>query len=80
MPDAARHNEELSREYRNKAAIRFGATDAEVTTENEEHLVLVVMRVPGELSLNFCHFDVLVVDLTDDSWRPKLLKSGTREF
>jgi len=38
-----------------------------VTTENEEHLVLVVMGVPGELSLNLCHFDVLVVDLTDDS-------------
>jgi hypothetical protein len=59
--------EELAGEDGDRAAVRFGATDAEETTEDEEHLVLVVMGVPGELSLNLCHFDVLVVDLTDDS-------------
>jgi hypothetical protein len=51
-----------------------------MTTEDEEELVLVIVRMPGELSLDLSDFDVLVVDLTYDSRRPKLLKVGTREF
>jgi hypothetical protein len=77
---ATRYDKELAGEYGDRTAICLGAPDAEVTTENEEHLVLVVMSVPGELSLNPCHFDVLVVDLTYDSRRPELFESGTREF
>ncbi len=55
------------------------ASDAEMATENEEHLVLLVMVVPGELALDLCYFDVLdwsfrksELDLTHDSRRPKL--------
>ena len=70
--DAARHYEELAGAHRHGAAFCIGASDAELATENEEHLVLLVMLVPGELSLDLGYFDVLIVDLTHDSRRPKL--------
>ena len=80
VTDAARDDEELTRTERYGAAICFGAADAEEATEDQKHLVLVFVRVPGELALDLRHFDVLVVDLTDDSRRPQLVESGTREL
>src|SRR6185312_15973988 len=40
----------------------------------------MVMCVPGKFALDLRHFDVLIVNLTDDSRRPKLCKRGTGEF
>jgi len=70
----------LARADRNRAAVRFSATDAEQAAENQEHLVLVLMRVPGELSVRLRDLDVLIVDLANHSRRPKLVKSGTCKF
>jgi hypothetical protein len=67
VTNAARDYEELTGKNGHGAAVRIGSSDAEVAPENEEHLVFVVMRVPGELALDLCHFDVLVVDLTYNS-------------
>ena len=61
---AARDYKELTGKNGHGAAVCIGASDAEVAPEDEEHLVFVVVRVPGKLSLDLCHFDVLVVDLT----------------
>ena len=80
MTDAAGNDEELAGADKNGTAVCFGSPDAEKTTEDEEHLILVFMRVPGKLSLDLRHFDVLVVDLTNDSRRPELLKSGAGKF
>jgi hypothetical protein len=80
VTNAARDDEEFARMKRHRAAVCFGAADAEEAAEDEEHLVLVLMGVPGELSLHLCHLDVLVIDLTNDSRRPKLLKSGACLF
>ena len=80
MTDAAGNDEELAGADKNGTAVCFGSPDTEKTTEDEEHLVLELMEVPGELSLDLHHLDVLVVDLTDDSRRPKLFQSGAREF
>ena len=80
MTDAAGNDEELAGADKNGTAVCFGSPDAEKTTEDEEHLILVFMRVPRKLSLDLRHFDVLVVDLTNDSRRPKLFESGTCEF
>ena len=80
MARAARDYEKLTWKNGHGAAVCIGASDAELAPENEEHLVFVVVRMPGELSLDLCHFDVLVVDLTYNSRRPKLCESGTRKF
>jgi hypothetical protein len=80
VTDAAWNDEELARMKRHGAAVCFGTAYAEETTEDKEHLVLVLMGVPGELTLHLCHLDVLVIDLTNDSRRPQLGESGTREF
>jgi hypothetical protein len=80
VTDAARDDEELTRTEKYGTAICFGAADAEESTEDEKHLVLMFMRVPGELALYLCHFDVLIVDLTDDSRRPQLPESGAGKF
>jgi hypothetical protein len=80
VTDAARDDEEFARMKRHGAAVCFGAADAKEPTENQEHLVLVLMRVPRELSLYLGHLDVLIVDLTDDSRRPMLSECGTRKF
>jgi hypothetical protein len=75
VTDTTGDDEELAGIERHRAAVCFGAADAEETTEDKEHLILVLMGVPGELTLHPGHLDVLVVDLTDDSRRPKLSKS-----
>lgn len=80
VPDATRNDEELACPHRHRTAIRFSSADAELTTQDQKHLVLVFMRVPGKLPLHFRHFDVLIVDLTNDSRRPKLRKIRTRQF
>ena len=80
VTDAAGDDEELAWVKRYGAAVCFGAADAEDATEDEEHLVLVLMGVPWELALHLCHLDVLIVDLTNDSRRPKLLESGAGLF
>jgi hypothetical protein len=64
---AARDYEELSGKDGHVAAICVRASDAEVAPENEEHLVFVVMCMPGKFALDLCHFDVLVIDLTYNS-------------
>ena len=76
VADAAGDDEELAGADRHGTAVRLGAADAEESTEDEEHFVVVLMGVPGKLALDLRHFDVLVVDLTNDSRRPELLKSG----
>jgi hypothetical protein len=80
VTNTTRDNEELAWMHVHGAAIRFGAADTEQTTEDQKHLVLVFMRMPGELALDLHHFDVLIVDLTDDSRGPQLLESGACEF
>ncbi len=67
VTNAAGDDEELARSERDGAAIGFGSPDREAATEDEEHLVLMLVGVPGEFAQHFCHLDVLVVDLTDDS-------------
>jgi hypothetical protein len=67
VTNAVRDDEELAGPQRDGAAVCFGAADAEETTEDKEHLVLVFMEVPGKLALYLGHLDVLIVDLTDDS-------------
>ena len=67
VASSARDYEELAGQHRDGAAVCVGAADAEVATENEKHLIFVVMRMPGEFALDLRHFDVLVVDLTEDS-------------
>jgi hypothetical protein len=47
VADATRDNEELAGVQRHGAAVCFGAADAEETTQDEEHLILVLMGVPG---------------------------------
>jgi hypothetical protein len=67
VTNASGDDEELAGPQRDGAAVCFGAADAEETTEDKEHLVLVFMVVPGKFSLYLDDLDVLVVDLTDDS-------------
>ena len=67
VTDASGYDEELAGAKRDRAAIGFGSSDGEEATEDEEHLVLMLVGVPGKFALNLCHLDVLVVDLTDDS-------------
>jgi hypothetical protein len=80
VTDAAWNDEELAGMKRHGAAVGFGTAYAEETTEDKEQLIFVLMRVPGKLTLHLCHLDVLVIDLTNDSRRPQLGESGTREF
>jgi hypothetical protein len=47
VADAAGNDEELARTHRYRAAVRFGSANAEQTTQDKEHLVLVFMAVPG---------------------------------
>jgi hypothetical protein len=44
--------------------------------ENAEHLVLVLMRVPGELALDSGHLDVLIVDLPTTRGDNHSLRAG----
>jgi hypothetical protein len=80
VTNAVWNDEELARADRNRATVRFGSADVEQATENQEHLVLVLMRVPGGLALHLRDLDVLIVDPTNDSRRPKFFESGTRKF
>jgi hypothetical protein len=80
VTDAARHYEKLARVQRHGAAVRISAADVEETTEDKKHLVLMIVRVPGEFALHLGYLDVLIVDLTNDSRRPQLCESGTRKF
>jgi hypothetical protein len=67
VTNSAGNDEELAGAQGDGAAVGFGAADAEETTEDKEHLVLVFMGVPGKLALYPGHLDVLIVDLTDNS-------------
>ena len=80
VADTPGDDEKLTDAQRHRPAIGFRTADAEEAAKYKKHLVLVLMRVPGELALNLGNFDVLIVDLTDDPWRPKLVESGAREF
>src|ERR1700760_2422887 len=77
---AARHDKELARMQQHSAAIGFPTANAQQPAENEEHLVLMLMRVSGKLSLHLRHLDVLIVDLPHHSRRPEFAKSGTCKF
>jgi hypothetical protein len=77
---AAGYDKELSGVDRYRAAVGVRATDAETTAKHEEHLVFCFVGVPGELSLDLRYLDELIVDLTHNPRRPKLVKSGAREF
>ena len=80
VADSARDDEELAWPDGDGTAVGFRAADVEEATDDEEHLVLMLVRVPGKFSLHFGNLDELTVDLTDDSRRPKLGKSGACEF
>jgi len=80
VANAAGDDEELTRAEKNIATIGIGAADAELSTEYEEHFVLKGVRMPWELPLDTRYLDELIVDLTDNSRRPKLGKSAAREF
>jgi len=80
MPHATRYDEELAGAHRYRSAICIRPANRKHPTEHQEHLVLVLMGVPGKLTKHLRHFDVLVVDLPDDSRRPKLVQSGARQF
>jgi len=67
MSYPTRHDKELARPYGDVSAVRHSPANAQHTAQDEEHLVLVLMAVPGKLPLNLRHFDVLVVDLPDNS-------------
>jgi hypothetical protein len=72
VANAARDNEELAGTEEDIAAIGWSAANAQSAAKDEKHLVFAIMSVPGELSLNTRNFDKLIVNATDDSWRPKL--------
>ena len=55
VADPAGNDEELAWMHRHRAAVRLSATDAEHTTQDKEHLVLVFMAVPGELPQHLPH-------------------------
>ena len=50
VADAARDDEELAGSKRDRAAIGFSSSDGEEATEDEEHLVLEFVGVPGKFS------------------------------
>jgi hypothetical protein len=72
VADAAGDDEELAGLEGDGATVRGGAADGEGSAEDEEHLVFMGVGVPRELSVDTRYLDVLIVDLTDDSRRPKL--------
>jgi hypothetical protein len=80
VANAAGDDEELARAEKNIATIGIGAADAKLTAEYEEHFVLKGVRVPGELPMDTRYLDELIVDLAENSRRPKLGKSAAREF
>lgn len=80
MPDPARHHEELSRLQHHRTTVRLSASNAQLTAQHQEHLILVLMRVPRKLPLNPRHLDVLVVNLAHNSRRPELGESDTRKL
>lgn len=80
VPDASGDHEELTRRNDDRSAVNIRPADAQLPAQHQKHLVLVLMGVPGELPLDLCHFDVLVVYLTKNSGRPELGKSGARKF
>jgi hypothetical protein len=80
VANAAGNDEELAGSNDHVAAIGFGAADAQLTAEYEEHFVLKGVRVPGELPLNTRYLNELIVNLSKNSRRPKLRKSAAREF
>jgi hypothetical protein len=80
VANAAGNDEEFARANQNFAAIGFGSADAQLTAEYEEHFVFKGVSVPGELPLDTHYLDELIVDLAENSRRPKLGKSAAREF
>lgn len=50
--------------------------DSQNATEDEEHLVLVVVLMPDELPFHLDHFDFLAVELGDDPGPPVLVNGG----
>jgi hypothetical protein len=80
VANAAGNDEEFARANQNFAALGFGATDAQLTAEYEEHFVFKSVSVPGELPQDAHYLDELIVDLAKNSRRPKLGKSAAREF
>jgi hypothetical protein len=80
VANAAGNDEELARSNQNVAAIGFGAADAQLAAEYEEHFVLKGVRVPGEVPVDTRYLDELIIDLTNDSRRPELRERAAREF
>jgi hypothetical protein len=80
VTNAAWNNEEFTGPNQNIPTVSFGAADAKLSAEDEKHFILMGMRMPRELSLDTHYLDVLIVDLTYNSRRPKLGESATREF
>ena len=84
VANAAGDDEELTGVEEDVASVGWGAADAQLAAEDQEHLVLMGVGVPGKLSLDADYLDVLIVDLTDDSRRPELYAGAAelaaREF
>jgi hypothetical protein len=80
VTDAAGDDEELAGVEGHGATVWIGAADGKGAAEDKEHLIFVRMSVPWEVSMDTRYLDVLIVDLADDSRRPKLRKSATGEF
>jgi hypothetical protein len=72
VSNAARDDEEFAGVEEDVTAIGWGAANAKLAAEDEEHLVLMGVSVPWKFAMDAGHFDVLIVDLTNDSRRPKL--------
>src|ERR1700758_584829 len=70
MAHPMRHDEKFARPYRHSSTIGLGPANAQYSTQDQEHLVLLLMAVPGKLAMNPDHFDELVIDLPYDSRRP----------
>ena len=47
-------------------------SDLQFTLDDEEQLVLIIVLMPGDLSLDLCNFDILVIDSADDLRRREL--------
>jgi len=71
VTDATGHYEELTGTDEDGSAVGSFAADAQTSMEDEKHLVLAFMRVPGKLSLDLRYLDVLIINPAYDTRRPK---------
>ena len=75
MLDATRHDETLTGPEYDRMAAKL---NGELTAPNEEKLVLILVVMPGESSLDLHNLDFLPIELGDGFGAPMLVEQ--REF